>query len=84
MENKTMIHPETGEILHRDVRLIEFKFKGEPFTVNMPGWYPEDNDNGIFSHEDLQVSERALANLQAQHKKFSEKENLLAANPILT
>ena len=74
MENKTKIHPETGEILRRDVRLIEFKFKGEPFTVNMPGWYPENNDNGIFSHEDLQVSERALANLQARHKKLQRKK----------
>ena len=84
MENKTKIHPETGEILRRDVRLIEFKFKGEPFTVNMPGWYPENNDNGIFSHEDLQVSERALANLQARHKKTSDKEDFLITNPVLT
>jgi len=34
------IHPETGEILHRDVRPIEFSYKGEKITVNMPGWYP--------------------------------------------
>ena len=84
MENETMIHPETGELLRRDVRLIEFKFKGEPFTVNMPGWYPEDNDNGIFSQEDLKVSDAAVDALLARHKKTSEKEDFLVTNPVLT
>ena len=47
MENKTKIHPETGEILHRDIRPIEFSYKGEKITVDMPGWYPEEGDEGI-------------------------------------
>lgn len=71
---ETRIHPETGEILHRDVRLIEFSFKGEKFTVNMPGWYPAEGDEGIFTHEDLKVSERALANLRARHEKISTED----------
>ena len=64
-----MIHPETGEILRRDVRTIDFKFEGENFTVEMPGWYPADNDDGIFSHEDLQVSEKEIARINSRHKK---------------
>ena len=68
MTAETRIHPETGEILRRDVRPIEFSFKGEKFTVNMPDRYPDDNDNGIFTYEDLQVSEWALEQLQARRK----------------
>ena len=70
---ETRIHPETGEILTRDVRLIEFSFKGEKFKVNMPGWYPKDNDDGIFTHEDLKVSEKALSEL-LERKKFVYRE----------
>ena len=77
---ETRIHPETGEVLHRDVRLIEFSFKGEKFTVNMPGWYPDEGDEGIFTHEDLKVSERALAELRARHEKISTEDTYELGN----
>ena len=60
-----MIHPETGEILRRDIRPIEFSYKGEKITVEMPGWYPADNDDGIFSQEDMKVSDAALKYLKS-------------------
>ena len=60
-----MIHPETGEILRRDIRSIEFSYKGEKITVEMPGWYPADNDDGIFSQEDMKVSDAALKYLKS-------------------
>ena len=63
MEN--MIHPETGEILRRDVRPIEFTYKNRKITVEMPGWYPADNDDGIFSQEDMKVSDAALRYLKS-------------------
>ena len=66
---ETRIHPETGEILRRDVRPVEFTYKGESITVNMPGWYPVEGDEGIFTYEDLQVSERAIEELQARHQQ---------------
>lgn len=65
---KTRIHPETGEILRRDIRPFEFTFKGEKITVDMPGWYPEGDGDAIFTHEDLQVSERVLENLQVRQR----------------
>ena len=40
MEKGIKIHLETEEILHRDIRPIEFSYKGEKITVDMPGWYP--------------------------------------------
>ena len=60
MDTNTRIHPETGEILHRDVRPHEFSYKGEKLTVDLPGWYPDDNDNGVLSHEDAQITVEVL------------------------
>ena len=65
---ETRIHPETGETLHRDVRPIEFSYKGEKIFVDMPGWYPTEGDNGIFTHEDMIVSDQALRILKARHE----------------
>lgn len=64
MEN--FIHPETGKILYRDIRPIEFRYNGEKITVDMPGWYPEDSDDGIFTSEDLKISDAALKILKAR------------------
>ncbi|MBR1807753.1 MAG: hypothetical protein IJ774_15395, partial [Selenomonadaceae bacterium] len=35
----TKIHPETGEILYRDIRPFEFTFRGEKITVDMTGCF---------------------------------------------
>ena len=61
-----MIHPETGELLRRDVRLIEYSYKGRKFFVNQPGWDPAESDDGILSQEDMKVAGDALRNLKAQ------------------
>ena len=67
MENETRIHPETGELLHRDIRSIEFSYKGEKITVDMPGWYPDEGDEGIFTQGDMDVSDEALRILKVRH-----------------
>ena len=59
------INSETGEILRHDIRPIEFSYKGEKITVEMPGWYPADNDEGIFSQEDMKISDAALKYLKS-------------------
>ena len=64
-----MIHPETGEILRRDVRAVEYEYKGEKITVDMPGWYPAEGNDGICSMDDMKVAGKALAILKARHKK---------------
>ena len=68
MDNETRIHPETGEILHRDVRPIEFTYRGEKIFVDMPGWYPVEGDEGIFTHEDMEVSDQALRILKSRYE----------------
>lgn len=78
---ETRIHPETGEILRRDIRPVEFSYKGERITVDMPGWYPPEGDDGIFTHEDMKVSDQALKILKSRYEirtgehtvEFSEK-----------
>ena len=75
------IHPETGEILHRDIRPIEFCYKGEKIILDMPGWYPDKGDDGIFTMEDMAVHDKALDILKARHEKSLQK-NFSAANVI--
>ena len=61
------IHPETGEILRRDVRPVKYTYKGESIIVDQPGWYPEKGDDGILTSEDMDVSDEALRILKARH-----------------
>ena len=75
MEIETRIHPETGEILHRDIRPIEFSYKGEKIFVDMPGWYPAEGDEGIFTHEDMAVSDQALRILKSRYE-LNLKKNI--------
>ena len=42
------VDPETGASLHRDVRPLTLTYKGESITVDMPGWYGDKPDEGIF------------------------------------
>ena len=67
MIEETMIHPETGELLRRDIRPIEFSYKGEKITLDMPGWYPPEGDDGIFSMDDMAVHDKAMRILKARH-----------------
>ncbi len=62
MVPETMIQPITGKILRRDIRQVESVYKGEKIVFDMPGWYPEDkdDDDGIFSQEDMKFSDAAL------------------------
>ena len=73
---ETRIHPETGEVLHRDVRAIEFSYKGEKIFVDMPGWYPAEGDDGIFTHEDMKISDQALRILKSRHEINSGEQTM--------
>ena len=77
------IHPETGEILHRDVRPIEYEYKGEKIVVNMPGWYPAEGDDGIFTREDCKFSDQALRILKARHAEKLQGNNFATDNLAL-
>ena len=71
MIEQTIIHPETGETLYRDVRPIEYTYKGESMTVDQPGWYPLDKNNvddGILSQEDAKATDFVLKILKSRVK----------------
>lgn len=74
------VHPETGEVLHRDVRPIELSYKGESIIVDMPGWYPSEGDEGIFTREDMRISDAALKILKVRYQKSLQTDNLRVAS----
>ena len=73
---ETMIHPETGEILRRDVRPAEYTYKEQRIVVNQPGWYPADNDeDAILCRQDMKVASEALKIMKTRHQKFLEEQS---------
>ena len=74
------IHPETGKILHRDIRPNEFYYKGEKIIIDIPGWYPDDDSDAIFTREDMKVHDKALRILKARHAEKISQDNFSADN----
>jgi HTH-type transcriptional regulator/antitoxin MqsA len=66
VREKTRIHPETGKLLKRDVRPTVIRYRGLERTVDLPGWYPDDDDNGIISGPDGDVADAALHEMRAE------------------
>ncbi|TGT02594.1 type II toxin-antitoxin system MqsA family antitoxin, partial [Mesorhizobium sp. M8A.F.Ca.ET.213.01.1.1] len=42
-----MISPETGETLTRGVRPFNVAYKGESMVVDLPGYYPASEGEGV-------------------------------------
>jgi HTH-type transcriptional regulator/antitoxin MqsA len=64
---ETRIHPETGKTLRRGVRRQMVKFGSMARTLNVPGWYPEDDSDSIHGGGDLAESERVFQELKASY-----------------
>jgi HTH-type transcriptional regulator/antitoxin MqsA len=60
------VDPETGASLRRDVRPLTLTYKGESITFDMPGWYGDQPEEGMFDPADMKVSDRALNQLKAR------------------
>ena len=69
------IHPETGKVLHRDIRPNEFCYRGEKITLDMPGWYPDDDSDAIFTREDMKIHDQVLRILKARHAAKISQNN---------
>lgn len=68
MDRESMIHPETGRLLKRDVRPMTIDHLGKRTTIDLPAWYPEDtrfNDDAILEAKDAQILDRAYNELKA-------------------
>lgn len=63
-QQETMISPETGEVLRRDVRPFVVSYNGANITVALPGFYPSDRGEGIHVGSDMGVVDTALRELK--------------------
>ena len=62
--NETMISPETGETLTRQVRPFTVIYKGESMIVDLPGYYPASGDEGVHVGDDMTAVDAALRALK--------------------
>lgn len=62
----TMVSPETGEVLRRDVRPFVVTYKGKSRTVDLPGYYPENGDDGVHVGDDMEATDAALRALKEE------------------
>jgi HTH-type transcriptional regulator / antitoxin MqsA len=62
----TMVSPETGEVLRRDVRPFVVTYKGKSRTVDLPGYYPENGEDGVHVGDDMEGTDAALRALKEE------------------
>jgi HTH-type transcriptional regulator / antitoxin MqsA len=63
---ETMVSPETGETLRRGVRPFVVAFRGRSRTVELPGYYPGQGDEGVHVGDDMAVTDAALRALKEE------------------
>lgn len=61
------IHPETGKPLRRGVRTQIVRFAAFSRSIDVPGWYPDDDTDALFSGADLAESEHVFQELKAEY-----------------
>ena len=64
---ETRIHPATGKTLRRGIRAQTVRFGSMTRSVDVPGWYPDDDSDSLHSGEDLAESDRAFRELKAAY-----------------
>lgn len=77
---ETMIHPETGEILHRDIVPVEYEYKGAKITVNQPAWFNSKCDDWILTGEDWDIADNAYKILKARYAAKMQENNFTTEN----
>ena len=65
----TMISPETGEILTRGSRPFVVDYKGESVTVDLPGYYPEGEGDGVHVGKDMSSGRRGASRLEGEGRR---------------
>ena len=62
----TMISPDTNETLIRSVRPFNVSYKGETITVDLPGYYPAGDGDGVHLGDDMEPVDVALRLLKSR------------------
>jgi HTH-type transcriptional regulator/antitoxin MqsA len=70
---KTRIHPETGKPLRRGVRTQLVKFGSMSRSIDVPGWYPDDDSDSIHTGADLEESDHVFQELKAAYAAHVRK-----------
>lgn len=65
MTDSPRLHPETGARLSRGERPVVVRYRGGQLSVDLPGWYPEGDGEGLHDPADMRVLDRALNRLKA-------------------
>ena len=73
---KTMISPESGETLTRGVRPFTVAYKGESVVVDLPGYYPAGEGEGVHIGEDVVVVDQALRGLKEKTDGVPSPESI--------
>lgn len=76
MEPKERIHPETGRPLRRGVRPMTFRYRGLERTVLQPGWWPDDDSDGIVSGADARATDHVLREMKAEAQSLLEPDEV--------
>jgi HTH-type transcriptional regulator / antitoxin MqsA len=63
---KKRIHPETGAVLRRGVRVRKIDYMGVDGFFAIPGWWPADDGEGILDAPDLKFIDLAFDQLRAE------------------
>lgn len=63
---ETMCAPEAGETLTRGVRPFLVTYKGRTLTVDLPGYYPAGEGEGVHVGPDMAEADEALRTLKEQ------------------
>ena len=61
---ETMISPETGETPTRGVRPFTVAYKDMNVTVELPGYYPRGEGDGVHVGKDMSIVDEALRELK--------------------
>lgn len=61
---KTMISPKIDESLKMDIRRFKITYKVEKIIVDLPGYYPPSNGDGVPVGADMSIMTYALRELK--------------------
>lgn len=61
---ESMVSPESGETLYRSVRPFTVAYKGESVVVDLPGYYPPGDGEGVVVGKDMAAADEALRALK--------------------
>ncbi|MFM9856940.1 type II toxin-antitoxin system MqsA family antitoxin [Pseudoxanthobacter sp. M-2] len=76
MTDTVRLHPETGATLTRGVRRTPVEYRHGSVTVDLPGWYPDGDGDGLHDVTDMRLLDRALNRLKAEAEGLPTAEDI--------